>query len=138
MSINLHALVAPAISILNTPIPGSWLAASGYTTAGDGARAETYASPVMADVQVQALAGTELELVDGLNIQGEKRAFFMNGNVRGQDRVTKAGGDLIKFAATADVPASIQDSTWLVIMVLETWDGPGWCRFAGVRQTDAP
>ena len=63
-----------------------------------------------------------------LDIQGVLRAAYIQGNVEGINRVRGKGGDLLTF----------NGETWLVVVVLETWDTPGWCKVAINLQTAAP
>lgn len=131
---NLHAIAAPLVGIVNPPVPGDWLKSTGYTTASDGKRAPAYAAAVPLSMQVQGLTGPELKLVDALNIQGVLRAVHLPGDVRGVDRKDGGGGDLVKFGA--DVPAGLANTTWLVTLVQETWDSSGWCRVIITKQND--
>lgn len=68
--------------------------------------------------QVQALDGSDLKHLDGLNIQGTLRAIYLYGNLAGVIRPDTKGGDIIMIAG----------KTWLVVKVIETW--PGWCKVA--------
>lgn len=132
--LNLHALASPFVAIVNPPVPATFLASDGYSTAANGKRTPAYLSGVPTAVQVQALSGGELELMEGLNIQGVKRAMYLSGDVKGVDRASGDGGDLITFGATPDVPAPLQGTVWLVSVVLEAWDATGWCKIGAVKQ----
>lgn len=133
---NLHAIAAPLVGIVNPPVDGSWLKSTGYTTGANGKRAPTYAAAVPLSMQVQGLTGPELKLVDALNIQGVLRAVHLPGDVRGVDRKDDGGGDLLKFSDGASVPEGLRDTTWKVTLVMETWDSAGWCRVIITKQTD--
>lgn len=130
---NLHAIAAPLAGIVNPNIPGVLKQSTGYVTTAAGKREPSYSTSAPMAMQVQALSGPELQLVDSLNIQGVKRAIHLPGDVKGVDRANNSGGDLIVFAAGPGVPASIV-GTWLVALVMETWDSSGWCRVAAVKQ----
>lgn len=134
---NLHAIAAPYVAIVNPAVPGALLVSSGYTTSAAGKRTPAYAASVAVMVQVQALSSGELELMEGLNIQGVKRGMYLNGDVKGVDRAAGDGGDLITFDSSADVPGALQGTTWLVSVVLETWDTGGWCKVGVVKQNGA-
>lgn len=121
---NLHGIVSPLIAAVNPHVVGSVLASAGYTTAPSGKRTPNFSRTDGVTMQVQALAGEELKLVDGLNIQGVKRAVYLFGDIKGVDRVEAKGGDLLEFLG----------STWLVVTVLETWDTAGWCKVAVAKQ----
>lgn len=121
---NLHEMVAGVVAAVNPPVAGTWARSTGYSTSGSGKRTPTYATAVALDMQVQALSGPELALVDGLNIQGIKRAVYLPGNVEGANRPDGKGGDVLTFLG----------KTWLVLMVLETWDSGNWCKVAVAEQ----
>lgn len=130
----MHAIAAPLAGIVNPPVPGDWLRSTGYTTSAAGLRTPSYDAPVAYKMQVQALTGEELKQLDSLNVQGIKRAIHLPGDVQGADRANSMGGDLITFGSGAGVPAGLQGTTWLVLMVMETWDASDWCRVAVVKQ----
>lgn len=131
---NLHAIAGPIVAIVNPSIVCSVLRSTGYTTDPTGERTATYAAPVVVSAQVQALSSTDLELTNGLTMQGIKRALYLDGTVSGVDRAANTGGDMITFAGTDDVPLELQNTTWLVELVLEQWDTPQWCKVAVVKQ----
>lgn len=132
--LNLHALVAPAIALVNPPVPAQLFNNVGYDTSPAGHRAPVYGDPVTITPQVQALDGAELELVEGLGIAGVKRLVFVQAVLTAADRANRAGGDLIAFGEGPGVPPTLQNTTWLVTVILETWDNPGWSRACIVKQ----
>lgn len=81
-------------------------------------------------VQVQALSYSDLQQLDGLNIQGVRRAIYCSTQVMSVVRVQQVGGDLLVF------PAGVfpEGTTWLAVHVLERW--PTWCKVALTLQTD--
>ena len=123
---NLHGLVSTQIGVVNPPLVGAWLASTGYATDAAGHRTPIYDRTDGISMQVQALDGEELKQVDSLNVEGVKRAVYMFGDVQGANRPAAKGGDLLVF----------NSATWLVVMVLETWE-VGWCKVAVSRQMDA-
>lgn len=134
---NLHAIAAPFVAAVNPHVPAALLINTGYTTSAAGKRAPAFANPVPIMAQVQALSGGELQLMEGLNIQGVKRAMYLYGDVKGVDRAAGDGGDLISFDTSVDVPTPLQGTIWLVSVVLETWDTSGWCKVGTVKQNGA-
>lgn len=123
---NLHNIVAGAVSAINPAMNATIQRSTGYTTAADGTRAPTYASPERVKAQVQALQYNDLTQLAGLNIQGEKRAMYLNGNWEGVARPDGRGGDLITLP---------DGSVWLVVQVLENWASQdGWVKVAVTRQ----
>ena len=119
---NLHGIVSGIISTVNPMITATLEQSTGYTTSDDGTQVPSYAAPVRASVQVQALSSDELRLVEGLNQQGNKQAVYLNGNWQGLVRPDRRGGDLLK----------INGDTYLVLTVLENW--PDWTKLAVVLQ----
>lgn len=123
---NLHNIVAGAVSAINPAMNATIRRSTGYTTAADGTRTPTYASPECVKAQVQALQYNDLTQLAGLNIQGEKRAMYLNGNWEGVARPDGRGGDLITLP---------DSSVWLVVQVLENWASQdGWVKVAVTRQ----
>lgn len=119
---NLHAIVSLAIGVVN-PFETLTIAVStGATINGDFTRTPTY-STVAIQGQVQAMAAGDLRLVEKLNIQGQMRKVYVNGQYNGVVREASKGGDLVTRA----------DSTvWKIVQVLEYW--PDWCTFAMTLQ----
>lgn len=118
---NLRGIVNGAIQGINSDSVVTWVQNSGYTTSADGTQIPGQTStPVSANVQ--ALSGTDLRHVDGLNMQGVMRSVYLYGDVEGIVRANGKGGDLLQFPL---VPGgTVQD--WLVTQVMETWST--WCR----------
>lgn len=96
---NLHAIVSGAIGVVNPFVPIIIQRSIGYSTSPSGKRTPTYAFPQTVFAQVQALSASELQQVDALNIQGEKRAIYINGRTDGIIREDRKGGDLITLNA---------------------------------------
>ncbi|MBX9593930.1 MAG: hypothetical protein K2X46_06180 [Roseomonas sp.] len=119
---NLHGIAAGVVGAVNPHVPARLLPSRGWTTQGDGTRVPAYGPPVDAMAQVQSLTFKDLQMVSGLNIQGEARAIYLNGDWRGVIRADKAGGDVITIGA----------ERYLVVQALETW--PDWSKVAVVRQ----
>ncbi len=119
--VNLHAIVAPAISTINPPTLCMVQISAGYNTQPDGTRTPNYMPAVSAAVDVQALSYTDLMKLGGLNLEGTRRKAYLNGNIEGLDRAAIKGGDLFIMPNLPDFPGP---TTWLVATVLEHW--PGW------------
>jgi len=131
---NLHEIVSPMVGAVNPHVPGAWLRSTGYAITAAGKSVPAYAAPADVAVQVQALSGPDRAHLDGLNIQGVKRAFYLSGNVEGSSRPDAKGGDLITFESGDDVPAPLRGTTWAVAAVLEAWDTGGWSKVAVLEQ----
>lgn len=122
---NLHQRVSGIISRVNPMLTVTVRHATGMTQNPDFTRVPTYSTTTMLG-QVQALTSAELAQVDGLNIQGEKLAIYVNGNLEGVSRPDNAGGDLVTLP---------DGSVWLVTIMLENWNRmDGWTKAAIVRQ----
>ncbi len=95
--------------------------------------AEPMMTSLTVTAQVQALSWRDLQMIDGLTLQGERRAIYLFGAVDGVSRPTNQGGDLITFP---------DGSIWLVALVLESWlndaGAPvGWVKCACTLQNNA-
>jgi len=123
--VNLHAIVSAAVSAVNPMLTVTLRQSSGYTTNDDFTRTPTYTTTTLQG-QVQALTARELEQVDGLNLQGQKQAIYVNGQLKGASRPDGAGGDLLTLP---------DGSVWIVAVVLEDWSrSSGWSKAGIVRQ----
>lgn len=123
---NLHGIAAGAIGAVNPMVPGTIQVSTGYTTSGDGSRVPTYTTVEDIPMQVQALTFRDMQQTDSLNLQGTRRAIYIDGRVDGLVRPDNKGGDIITLT---DGPNA---GTWLVVIVLETW--PDWTKVAVTLQ----
>ena len=123
---NLNAIAASVVAAVNPWSTASYQQSTGSTTADSGRRTPTYSTAVPVRCQVQALTFKDLAQIQGLNLNGEKRAIYVDGDWRGVSRPDVRGGDLI----------TLEDSrVWLVVQVLENWhDTDGWCKVAVTLQ----
>ncbi len=116
-------MVRGAISVVNPEIPVELRASTGYTIDSEGQRLPAFADPVTIMCQVQALTFRDIQMLDGLNLQGERRAVYCEGRISGLVRQDNKGGDLLTFP---------DGTVWLVAMVLEAW--PDWVKVAVTQQ----
>lgn len=127
---NLNALVSGIIAVVNPQLICQYQSSTGYTVAdnGTGAQIPSYASPVEVRAQVQPLSSTDIRMMDGLNLQGNFRAMYIDANWQGISRPNVKGGDLV----------TLPDGTlWLVSTVLEAWSASaGWTKVAVTQQND--
>ena len=123
---NLHGIASGYVAAVNPWLTASIQASTGYTTNSDGSRVPSYAAAVAVQVQMQSLTYRDLQQLDGLNLQGERRALYVNGDWQGSVRPDNKGGDII----------TMQDGTvWLVAQVLENWySNDGWVKLCVTRQ----
>lgn len=127
---NLQGITAGLVGAVNTPVAATIWPSNGYTTAGDGTQIPAYLAPVALQVQSQALQYDDLKQLDGLNIQGERRAVYMQGNWNGVVRADQKGGDILGFADHPGGPVRY----WLVALVAESW--PDWTKVICTLQKD--
>jgi hypothetical protein len=120
---NLHRIVSKSVGVVNPMQPITISPSIGSTTGADGKRTPSYGPAVQARAQIQPLQYTDIVQLDGLNIQGKRRALYIDGNWEGIVRADKKGGDLITFS---------DGSSWHVVLVLESW--PDWCKVAVTEQ----
>ena len=116
---NLHSIVRSAITTVNPDITASLLRSNGYATNPDGSRVPLFLT-YSGRIQVQGVAGKDLEHTDYLNIQGVLRTVYLRGNWAGVVRADQRGGDIMKFPQVPGAP--VQD--WRVVSIKETW--PDW------------
>ncbi len=120
---NLQAITVGAIAAVN-PQVDCWLQRSaGYQEGDDGVQIPVYGAPVVMPCQIQSLTYDELRLLDGLNIQGVRRAIYLQGYWAGVVRPDRRGGDLVVFP---------DNTAWLCVHALETW--ADWSKIAVTQQ----
>lgn len=126
---NLNAIVGPYTGAVNPQSPVTvYLSTGPATTAADGSRQPTYAPPIIATMQVQPISTGDLRKLEGLNLQGKFTKLYLNGALRGLERINSLGGDLVVLP---------DGTTYLVKAVLEGWTPTaGWCAVAAVLQND--
>ena len=129
---NLHGIVAGAVGAVNPFIVATIYESDGYTTNDAYKQVPAYKDPVDVKVQVQALEWKDLQQLDAMNVQGERRAVYIYGSEwNGISRIDERGGDLLVFPERPGTAPR----TWLVAVVLEKW--PDWVKVAVVLQVDA-
>lgn len=122
---NLHNLAAGCITAVHPNITAQYQRSTGYTTAGDGARTGGYSAAQTVTVQKQPLSSNDLKQLDGLNLNGEKAAFYISGDWDGVSRPDQHGGDIVTCV----------DGVWMVVQILENYFATaGWVKVATVRQ----
>lgn len=79
--------------------------------------------------QVQPITWGDLQLLDGLLLNGTKRKVYLYGSVDSVVRVNRKGGDLITIATGGQ-----DDGVWLVAQILEQY--PDWVSAAITLQNE--
>jgi len=120
--VNLRGTANSAASAVNPNVAAQIRRSSGYAIGAGARQVPVYSAAEDVFAQLQALDGKDLQQISGLNIQGEVKALFVHGIVKGASRPDGTGGDLVQIGSQA----------WLVVMVLEGWSG--WTKAAVVRQ----
>lgn len=128
---NLHGVVSGLISAVNPFVSVTLSRSVGYSTNPDGTRVPVYTVIPGLQVQIQALTYGDIQLLNGLNIQGVRRAVYIGHEVEAIVRVGQEGGDLMTFAS-GTLP---EGNVWLAAHVLEAW--PDWRKIAITLQNGA-
>lgn len=130
---NLRAIANTAVQVINQNIPCTVRVSTGYITDVDGTRTPTFNDVPDIPAQVQSLSSGDIEMLDGLQLNGDTRAIYLNGRVDNMVRADNTGGDLIVFPAD---PLGQQrwpfGTVWKVTSVLEQW--PDWVKVAVTLQ----
>ncbi|MCX5614436.1 hypothetical protein [Bombella saccharophila] len=95
----------------------------GVAIAEDYSATSTYRD-IPVHIEVQALAGGDLQLLENIEQQADMRTVYMRGAVHALNRPLDTGGDLLLF----------NGGIWRVTQVLEQWGGDDWCKIAVTRQ----
>jgi hypothetical protein len=129
---NLHGIVSPYVGVVNPSIAATLRVSTGYTTQDDGTRVPTYSDTPNVPAQVQAMSFGDIQMLDGLQLQGEKRKIYLNGRFDSLSRERGTGGDLVIFPSGSKWPFG---TTWKIAMVLEQY--PDWCSVAVTLQNNS-
>ncbi len=121
--LKLHSIVSGAIGAVNSFVTVGYEESNGYTTDAAFRQVPAYAPVQQIRAQVQALTYKDLMQLDGINMNGEKRAIYLYGAANGVVRPAAKGGDLITDS---------DGDTWLVTQSLEQW--PFHCKVAVTLQ----
>jgi len=119
-------MVSGAVSTVNPIVLATVEKYTGHVQGDDYRRSPVYSEPENVTIQVQPLSADDLTQLSGLNIQGEKKAFYSSSVLRPSSRPDQLGGDIV----------TLPDNTkWLVVQQLEDWNATaGWCKVAVKRQ----
>jgi hypothetical protein len=126
---DLRGIANQVSNCVNGNILVSLQISNGWTTGAGARQVPAYKTPLTGPAQVQALDGSDLKKIEGLNIQGDIRVLYMYGNLAGVIRPDSRGGDLVTIISPS--PLELQGQ-WLVTKVLESW--PTWTKVCIVKQ----
>lgn len=124
---NLFGIANAAIQVVDKNIPATWRKSAGWADNPNHTRTPQYEDTEI-QVSVQPLSSDDLQHVNGLNIQGEKRVIWMYGDVQAVERSEERGGDLLIFEQHG------KSQMWKVVQVVESW--PEWSHVIAVLQLD--
>jgi hypothetical protein len=124
---NLRGYANGATRAINPNIEATVRVSAGSSTNPDGSRVPKF-DEIPFTAQVQALQYNDMVHLDGQNIQGVRRAIYLNGEIDGINRINKKGGDIVTIAQGASA------GSWLVALVLEQW--ADWCKVAVTLQAE--
>jgi hypothetical protein len=115
--VNLHGIVSGVIGAVNPFVPGQMKISNGYTKDSTFKQVPAFLEPFDVSIQLQALTYSDLQHIDGLNIQGIVKSAYVEGNFNGVNRPRQQGGDYLLLSG----------ETWKIVKVVEEW--PDWCKF---------
>jgi len=119
---NLHGIASAAIGVVNPFRTADLWVSTGYTIADDGSQVPTYKIYPSVQVQLQEQNNAELRQDQSLNIQGDTKNVYLNGQWSGILRPERKGGDLLV----------IDGQKWLVTTASEIW--PDWSKLVVTLQ----
>lgn len=106
------------------PMQSAVLRVSDGTAVADDYSATSLYRDIPVQIEVQALAGSDLQLLENIEQQSDMRAVYMQGAAHALNRPLDTGGDLLLF----------DSGIWRVTQVLEQWGADDWCKVAVTRQ----
>jgi len=121
--INVRALANSVTGSVNPNTLVTIRVSKGYTIGAGRKQIPAY-EDTQGYAQVQALDHGDLMKIENLNLQGVIRSIYLTGPLHGIIRKEGVGGDLVL----------IENQTWLVSKVLETW--PSWTKAVITLQVD--
>jgi hypothetical protein len=127
---NLRNIANRATQRINPNLNVQYYAYAGYTVDAAGLSTPTWAAPIPAIMQIQALSAKEIQHLEAMNLSGETRAAYVNQQLNPVDRASQTGGDMLVF----------QGQLWQVTALFEGWDGPqvNWSKAALTKQLIVP
>lgn len=126
---NLHNIASPLVAAVNPWTTGLYFKSNGSATGADGKRTPTYLPALSVTIQMQALSWKDTQMLDSVNLAGERRAMYVNGDWQSIERPDLRGGDKIVLS---------DGTAWLIVQNLENWNATaGWSKVAVTRQNGA-
>ena len=100
---NLRGIANGATRAVNPNIAATVRVSAGTTPIRTASRVPKF-DQIPFTAQVQALQYNDMVHLDGLNIQGIRRAIYLNGSIDGINRINKKGGDIVTIATGRRTP----------------------------------
>ena len=124
---DLLGMTSGAVGMVNPRVPLVVQVSRGSTKNDAFEPVPLYEPPITLMGQVQPLEWRDIQMIDGLNLQGTRRKIYLFGAFEGIVRVDRKGGDLI-----TDPKGNI----WLVAVVAEHWENQ-WCAVIATLQNES-
>ncbi|MFT8419752.1 MAG: hypothetical protein ABF636_13130 [Acetobacter sp.] len=123
----IFALAGRLSGAINPSVAATLLASTGSTTNPDGTQTPTYTAQAL-QIEVQAIAGEDLQQVQNLSQQADRRVVYLPAAARALNRALQCGGDILQFYG----------ADWLITQCLEEWGEGEWSKVLVTRQSSPP
>ena len=120
----IFALAGRLSGAVNPGVTATLLASTGSTVNPDGSQTPTY-TPLALQIEVQAVAGEDLQQVQNIAQQADRRVVYLPAAARALNRPLQCGGDILQFYG----------ADWLVTQSLEEWGEGEWSKVLVTRQS---
>lgn len=131
---DLRSIANQVSNTVNPNIIVTLQTSAGFALGAAGRQQPQYNPAITGPAQIQALDGSDLKKIEGMNLSGSIRAIYMKGNLAGVIRPDSKGGDLVRVLPAPGVP-TLFVGLWLTSKVLESW--PLWTKVVIVKQESA-
>lgn len=121
----LFALAGRLTCAANPCVAATLMASTGSVTNPDGSQTPTYTTLPLT-IEVQALAGEDLQQVQNIAQQADRRVVYVPTAARSLNRPLQCGGDILQFYG----------SDWLITQSLEQWGEGEWSKVLVTRQSN--
>lgn len=131
---NLRAIVNAVTMTINPNLPATLLRSIGYEQDYTFRQVPKYADPEAICAQVQDLTQKDVQHLERLNLTTNQSVIYVNTLLNSPSRPDGTGGDMISFGPDPSIPAALQNTSWFVTAILESWSVGGWCKASIIRQ----
>ena len=123
----IFALAGRLSGTVNPCVAATLLSSTGSVTNPDGSQTPTYTTQVL-QIEVQALAGEDLQQVQNIAQQADRRVVYLPAAGRALNGALQCGGDILQFYG----------ANWLITQSLEEWGEGEWSKVLVTRQSSPP